>query len=528
MFVKRNKKRTKKKTYESVLLVEGFRNGDKVRHKTIANLTKMPPQLVAAIESAVGGEECETPTKRIHRAGRNFGGLFVLRQLAKRLGIEGALGNSILAKWALILVCGRILTQGSRRHLTFWQNTQALKEALKVDSFSTDNLYETLDWLDENQTKFERVLFEKNDAKKTGRMFLYDITSSYLEGQFNELAEFGYNRDGKKHKKQIVVGLLTDEEGCPVSVEVFPGNTSDSTTVPDQIAKLADVFEQREIVFVGDRGMVKSKGIKKLDEDPDNKGFYITAITKPQIEKMLKKGIIAMEQFTETLQEIEHEKVRYVLRRNPQRAKEVAENRQSKIGKVLAATQKINEELISKTKMEPNTALTKIQTLINKLKLTKVLLLELHERSLVTTINEAALSEAAKLDGCYVVKTNLDESASDAEAAHASYKNLKFVEWAFRAMKTSFLELRPIFHRKAGRTRALAFVAMLAYMIVFEIWRSCKQLNAPLEEIVAALDQIQTVEFQLAGHWVITLPEVLRDDQERYIKALGVKLPASC
>ena len=303
MFIRRNKKLVNEKTYESVLLVEGFRIGKKVRHKTISNLSKMPPQLIAAIEGAIDGKEVASKANCPQRAGRNFGGLWALRQLAKKSGIEKVVGRSSVAKLAMALVFGRVLTQGSRRHLTFWQNGQALKEALEIESFSTDDLYETLDWLDLNQKKFERDLLEKRSAGHGDKMFLYDITSSYLEGEFNELGKFGYNRDGKKGKKQIVVGLLTDKEGFPVSVEVFPGNTSDSTTVPDQIAKLVDEFDQREIVFVGDRGMVKSNGIQELEEKPEH-GYYITAITKPQIEKMLKDGIIVMEQFTEKPLEI--------------------------------------------------------------------------------------------------------------------------------------------------------------------------------------------------------------------------------
>jgi transposase len=482
--------------------------------------------LLLTIEAAVGGESRQGATRHLQRAGRNFGGLFAVAQLAKKMGIVDVLGGSPLGKWALTLICGRILTQGSRRHLTFWQKGQALNEALGVESFSTDDLYGTLDWLDENQRKIECSLFERNVADKTDKMFLYDITSSYLEGECNELAKFGYSRDGKKSKKQIVVGLLTSKDGFPISIEVFAGNTSDSTTVPDQISKLVDRFEQREIIFVGDRGMVKSNGIETLELKPDN-GWYITAITKPQIEKMLKASIFHMNQFTEKPTEIEHNKIRYVLRRNPQRAAEISQNRQSKMKKIFDLLVTMNDELLSKPKMRPSTAFEKIQTLIGRLKLGEVLLLTLNDRTLTISIDNSALAEAAKLDGCYVVKTNLDDSQSDTEATHTSYKNLKFVEWAFRTMKSSFLELRPVFHRKANRTRALAFVAMLAYMIVFEIWKLCKHLNVPLEEIVAALDQIQTVELQIGGHWLTTLPSILRHDQTQYIEALGLKLPAS-
>jgi transposase len=526
MFIRRNKKKVGEKLYETLLLVEGFRAGKKVRHKTIANLSNVPKNVITAIENALEGKSATTISKLPQRSGRNFGGLYALFEIAKSLGISEVLGNDRTARLAMLMVSGRILTQGSRRHLTFWKNGYAIKEVLQIDNFTTDDLYHALDWIEEKQSDFEKELFERNSGSKTDKVFMYDITSSYLEGMNNELAEYGYNRDGKKSKKQIVIGLVTDSDGFPISIEVFQGNTSDQNTVPDQIAKLVDKFDQREVVFIGDRGMIKQKGIDALDDKMED-GRYVTAITKPQIEKMLTDGVIAMEQFQEQPIEIKFADVRYVLRRNPVRAKEIAENRQSKLQKIFDVTKKLNKDLDDSPRKNPETALRKIQALILKLKLKQILHLAMAGQNVSVKINESALAAAAKLDGCYVIKTNLNETDVDTRKAHDSYKNLKLVEWAFRTMKTTFLELRPIFHRKANRTRAIVFVAMLAYMIVFEFWKRTRDLGVPLEEMIAALDQIQTIEFQITDHWITSLPTHRREDQQKYLDALGIKFPTA-
>lgn len=524
MFIRHNKKKVGTKIYETLLLVEGFRTGKKVRHKIIANLSRTPAFIVTAIENALAGESTSTVNNLPQRCGQSFGGLYTMFEIAKRLGVVDIFGSEPSGRLALLMIIGRILTQGSRRHLTFWKNGYAINEVLKIENFTTDHLYQSLDWIEKRQSEFEKTLFERNLGSKTDKVFMYDITSSYLEGELNELAEYGYNRDGKKSKKQIVIGLVTDKEGFPISIEVFKGNTADQSTVPDQIAKLVDKFDQREVVFIGDRGMVKQKGIDALkDKLPD--GRYLTAITKPQIEKMLLDGIITMEQFHELPVEVTFSDVRYVLRRNPVRANEIAENRQSKFQKVFDLADKLNKELENKPRKKPEAALRAIQALILKLKLKKILVLTLDDRKVAITKNDEALIAAAKLDGCYVIKTNLNEADIDTQKAHDSYKDLKLIEWAFRTMKTTFLELRPIFHRKANRTRAVVFVSMLAYMIVYEFWKKTKNLGVPLEEMIAALDQIQTVEYKIADHWIKSLTSHRRDDQQRYLDALDIQFP---
>jgi transposase len=380
------------------------------------------------------------------------------------------------------MVMGRILTQGSRRHLKFWKERQAIETVLGISGFDENDLYKALDWAEAAQQRIEKKLFRARYEGKKVSFFLYDITSSYLEGQYNELAAYGYNRDGKRGKKQIVIGLMTDQEGAPIAVEVFTGNTGDSSTVVSQVKKLANRFDAEDVVFVGDRGMIKTAGIE------DNG-------------------------------------VRYVLRRNPIRASEIEKNRLEKIALIEKKVKTANGYLGDHPKASPDVALKHFQADIAKLKLASVFSATRDERTLSIVCDEAALLDLVRLDGCYVIKTNVPKQDLAAKAVHDTYKTLAKVEWAFRSMKTGFLEIRPLFHRKANRTRACAFVAMLAYLILHHIWKKTAHLNIPLEHIITALDQIQLHSLRLGHHEIPMLPTTLREDQQQILDALTIALP---
>ena len=221
-----------------------------------------------------------------------------------------------MAKLALFLVLARVAHQGSRLSAVRWAQDQAVAEVLGLGKFDEDDLYAALDDLAARQGKIEKALYRRYLARRgqPPRLFLYDVTSSYLEGEKNELGEYGYNRDGKRGKLQIVIGLLADEEGEPLAVRVFEGNRSDPTTVVEQIQILQEQFGVEELVFVGDRGMVKSKGKQALTAAGLR---YITALTDPQIRRLLAQGTLQLSLFSEQVCEVQGEGVRYILRRNP-------------------------------------------------------------------------------------------------------------------------------------------------------------------------------------------------------------------
>ena len=238
MYVIENKKRVKNKVYTSTLLVEGYREGGKVRHKTISNLSSWPKELVKELKLLLKGGKVMSLEDLRYGQGKSCGGLIVIYEICERLGILKALGRTRKAQLSLLLIMGRILTQGSRLHLVSWSKDEAIEEVLKVKDFDEDDLYDTLDWLSDNQEKIEDKLFRHRKTGEISDIFLYDVTSSYLEGEKNELAAYGYPRDKVKGKKQIVIGLMMDKDGYPISVEVFKGNTQDPKTVLNQLKKL--------------------------------------------------------------------------------------------------------------------------------------------------------------------------------------------------------------------------------------------------------------------------------------------------
>ena len=485
------------KTYTRHLLRESYRANGKVLHRTIANVSQCSTAEIEAMRLALRHKEDLEHLGTIQGAvtlkhGLSFGAVWTVYHVARRLGIDKALGTTRDGKLALWQVMARVIDQGSRLSAVRLAMSHAACDVLGVGTFDEDALYENLDWLAGAQAAVEARLFAQRTKTKPVSLFLYDVTSSYLEGTHNELAAFGYNRDGKKGKLQIVIGLLCDEDGHPVSIEVFPGNTQDPHTVAAQVAKLKERFGVQEITFVGDRGMIKSQQIEGLAQ----LGFhYITAITKPQIDKLLRTGTFQMELFEQELAEVlADEGVRYVLRRNPVRAQEVRDNRQAKLATLQALVAKHNHYLTEHPRAKAQGALQKLVARAKTLRLSDWVELTLEERAVTLTVNVSAQQEAAKLDGCYVLKTDLTPQQAKKELVHDRYKDLASVEHAFRTCKTAHLEVRPIFLRLEARTRAHAFVVMLAYQIIRYLASCWNAFDVTVAEGLHALTTLCLVE----------------------------------
>ena len=383
-----------------------------------------------------------------------------------------------MGKLSLFLVLARIAHQGSRLSAVRWAHEHAVAEVLGLPGFDEDDLYAALDDLCARQARIQTALYQRyrKSHPEPPSLFLYDVTSAYLEGEHNALAEFGYNRDGKRGKLQIVIGLLTDPEGEPLAVRVFAGNTNDPLTVADQIAILRQQFGVPELVLVGDRGMGKSKGKQALREDGLR---YISALTDPQIRKLLSAGTLQMGLFTEQVAEVEDGELRYVLRNATRR-------------------------------WAPR-------------------------RDASPKADEAARDQAMLLAGCYAIVTDVVKTGMAAQDVHDNYMRLQKVERDFRAMKTGLLEVRPVFVRKEGRTRGHVFCSMLALKITREMECCLKtafgttDTNAEavtLPDALNALGRLCLLEYNIDGDHTATRLPVPSPSQTEILKALTVSLPS--
>ena len=529
MYLTWSTSKIKGKIYKCPLLRESYRENGISKKRTIANLSHGSIEEISAIDLALKHKDDLTTLISLDndlqlQEGQSIGAVWTLYSMAKRLGVEKALTTSRQGKLALWQVIARALDQGSRLSAVRLAQFHAAIDILGLDKkFDEDDLYANLDWLAKNQAQIETRLLEARRPGDPPQLFLYDVTSSYLEGTKNEWSDWGYNRDKKKGKQQIVIGLLCDEKGEPVSVQVFPGNTQDTKTFHDQIHKVSTCFGAGAVTFVGDRGMIKSPQIKELQEYG---GHYITAITRAQIETLITSGVLQLSFFDEQLCEVEAEGIRYILHRNPKRALEIEASRDEKLSSMKRWITKANTYLAEHGKAIVEAARKKLQARISRLKINTWLKLRVEGRVFDFEIDSEALTEASRLDGCYAIKTDLPPESASTDMVHSRYKDLAMVEEDFRMSKTGHLQVRPVFLRNAQRTEGHVLVVMLASVILRELRRGWSGLDVTAQE---GLDQLSTLCSQrlLVPHRKIDLHKIPepREMSRRLLMALDVNLP---
>ena len=519
----------------AILLRETFRQDGKVKNRTLANLSHWPAARVEALRHLLRGEFDQAAHLSLApQLGPVFGLLFALKWIAEALGISAALGHRWRAKLGLFLVLARVAHQGSRLSAVRWAEDQAVGEVLGLRKFDEDDLYAALDDLAARQERIEKALFRHylHRRGQPPRLFLYDVTSSYLEGEKNELGEYGYNRDGKRGKLQIVIGLLADEEGEPLAVRVFEGNRSDPTTVVDQIKILQEQFGVKELVFVGDRGMVKSKGKEALSAA---RLRYITALTDPQIRRLLGHGTLQLSLFSEQVCEVEGEGVRYILRRNESEARREQRRLEDKLAKLEAKIEARNEQVRTHPRCQPEAGQRAMAAWVGRYKLTGLVEIKLEGRELKLERNPQAITHALDLAGCYVVTTDVARADLSAQQVHDSYVSLRKVERDFRTLKTGLLEVRPVWVRKENRTRGHVFCCMLALKISREMERRLRAAFGTtdtradaitLPDALLALTRLCLLHYPVDEKTTVTKLPQPDTRQQEILKALGVSLPA--
>jgi transposase len=518
----------------AILLRESYRDNGKVKSRTLANLTSWSPARLEALRQFLRGP-LHHATASEPTLGPVFGPLYALKQIADALGITAALGHTRLAKLGLFLILARLAHQGSRLSAARWAQDHAVSETLGLRSFDEDDLYVALDDLCARQGKIEQQLFQTYLRRKGAppRLFLYDVTSSYLEGASNALGEFGYNRGGKKAKLQIVVGLLTDAEGEPLAVRVFKGDTADPATVAKQIKVMKERCRVQELVWVGDRGTAKCKGHQALQEANLRS---ITALTEPQIRTLLCTKVLQLGLFSEQICEVEGNGVRYVLRKNQSEAARERHHLDDKLEKLEVKIAAGNEEIQKKPRCQPGAGQRRLQAWAERHKLTGLVELKLEGRTLVLERQEAAIEMSLQLAGCYAVTTNVLKQQMSAQEVHSSYVSLQRVGRDFRAMKTGLLELRPEILHKESRTRGHVFCCMLALQLSREMERRLQESFGTtdsnphaitLPDALAALSSLALLQYAVDEKTtVMKLPQPTAN-QKQILAALGVSLPAT-
>jgi len=471
----------KDKVYQSHFLRRSFRVGARVLHETLGNLSHLPAHLIDIIRRSLAGEKF-LPASDAFLVQRNLphGHVQAVLGTMRRLGLDSLLASKPCAQRDLVvaMIAERLLYPCSKLATTRLWHTTTLAEELSVAEATEDNLYQAMDWLLERQPRIEKKLAARHLSEDC--LVLYDVSSSYYEGHTCPLARYGHGRDGKKGLPIIVYGVMTDGEGRPIAVEVYPGNTGDSTTVADQVEKLRDRFQLSRVVLVGDRGMLTQPQIDKMKMHP---GLgWITALTSVALRGLLETGALQLSLLDETnLAEItspDYPGERLMVCHNPLLEEERGRKRRELLQATEQALTKVGKQVVRRKKKplkEAEIAL-KVGKVLGRYKMGKHFLYTIGEGKFQWSRREQTIEQEAKLDGIYVIRTSESEERLSAADTVRSYKSLAQVERAFRTLKGMDLRIRPIHHRTEDHVRAHIFLCMLAFYVEWHM----RQALAPL------------------------------------------------
>jgi transposase len=519
------------------IIRSSFRLEGKVKHSNHGRITGLSLNQLKVLQAAFRGDVVLKGSSEDFQilSSKEYGASYALLELAKQLGLDRAL-YSRKEPWVgdcLAMIVGRLVYAGSKLALSNqWKNT-ALWELCgtegKVDV--EEHCYQAMDRLLERQSAIQRTLASRH--LQDGHLVLYDITSSYFEGAYveSDIVICGDNRDGKRGHEQMVIALLCSAEGCPVGVEVFAGNTQDASTVPGKIAQLQSQYGLKEIIFVGDRGMITHAVAQKIK---GAKGLHtISALTHRQIVELLGRKVVSPELFDEQkiveVLDPEDPKRRYCLCRNPKTAQREATTRQRLLERARAQLDKIAG---SRRRSSQKRLGARVGRVLERTKMGKFIQWEIVDGRLSWSFDQDKIAAEELFDGCYIVSSDVPQQEMAAAEVVASYKKLGLVEEAFRNLKTVQLEVRPVFHKTDDRIRTHVFLCTLAYYLQWHFKQRLEPLFAAdgthndrqwtIRNVIERLAAIRREKIVMAGVEFdkITVPQA---DQQTILDYLQVR-----
>ena len=540
MYIAKTKKVQGSKTYHSTLIRESYREGGKVKSRTLCNLTKLPAKYIEQIKRIINENEGGFDLSDLELGpSYEYGGTFALKKLASQIGLDKAI-SSTRTQWrddVLAMIIGRVLYQGSKLSLVNMFKDTALWEMagheFGVRPDVKKHCYAPMDELLTRKNRIEVKLAKKHLTD--GCIVLYDITNTWFEGEYkhSELAAYGKPKGGKYGYKQVAIGLLRDNNGCPVGVEIFKGNTSDQTTVLDQIKRISKKYGVSNAIFAGDRGMLTQK---RIDEIRETDFKIITALTHSELRGLVDRESLQLDLFDQMniteVADSEDPEMRYMLCKNDN---EMIKERNTRLAMIAKVSERLTTKANVKSKRAPQKVAASVGRIFAKYTIEKFFSWNVDERGGLTwALKNDVIEKEAELDGCYVIKTTAASETLDKEATVDCYRNLQKVEQAFKNMKTVMLELRPIYHKSDERIESHIFIVMLAYYLQWHAVQKLKPLfendskgqdkRWTFETAIERLKSIRKTQCLISGVPVKTEITTPDEEQSQILNLLGVKI----
>jgi len=514
-----------------------YREDGVIKHETLSRITGVDLNTLKLIQAAFQGNVVLKNEFKV-LSSREYGASFALLQVAKATGLNKAIYSKTSEPWvkdSLAMIIGRVVYAGSKLSLTRMNKDSALWQICGIEEGKIDvnsHCYDAMDSLFERQEAIQKKLAEKH--LKDGTVILYDITSSYFEGEYqdSEIVTFGYNRDKKRGHEEIVIALICSQDGCPVAVEVLKGNTKDETTVASKILDIKEKYKIKEAVFVGDRGMITKTQFERITENEQYGIKTISALTHAQIEKLCEREDVQLSMFDEKniVEILDSEAgIRYGLCKNNARALREGKTRRELLDKTEI---ELNKIAASKQKKDDGHISIRFGKMINKYKVGKFVKTQIINGTFSWAYDYDKIKEEEQFDGCYVIFTNMKKEDMEIKEVVKNYRKLIKVEQAFRNLKTVRLDIRPIYHKTDDRIRCHVFLCMLSYYLMWNMKQMLKPLlendaegknkEYTFDHVIERLKSIRKEKVDFSGIESEILTE--RDkDQEEIANLLGVK-----